>query len=101
MDVKNMNPLVVIALFMFTFGIFPIYWYYKTKVELNNKGAQIPTFWYIIIPIVNIYWMYKFMEGFIKATKSDANPVLYFIGMFVPLVNLYMVYTIQTGMNKL
>jgi hypothetical protein len=101
MDVKNMNPLVVLVLFMITFGIFPIYWYYKSKVELNSRGAQIPTFWYIIIPIVNIYWIYKFMEGFIKVTKSSASPIMYFIGMCIPLVNFYMIYLIQTGMNKL
>jgi len=105
MDVKNMNPLLVIVLFLVTFGIFPIYWFYKNKVELNSKGADIPTMWLwllCVIPIVNIivilFWMYKFMEGFVKVTKSDANPILYTIGMCVPLVNLYTVYLVHTAM---
>ncbi|MCX6773796.1 MAG: hypothetical protein NTY68_02240 [Candidatus Micrarchaeota archaeon] len=101
MDVKSMNPLVAVVLYMFTFGLFPIYWYYKNKVELNSKGAQIPTFWLMIIPIANIYLIYKIMEGYIKVTKSSSSPIMYFIGSCIPLVNLYMVYLIQTGMNKI
>jgi len=109
MDVKNMNPLLVIVLFLVTFGIFPIYWYYKTKVELNSRGATIPTMWMwllVIIPLVNIvvmlYWLYNFMQGYIKVAKvPNANPILYTIGMCVPLVNFYMIYLVQTGMNKL
>ena len=51
---KNRNVFAVFALPFITFGIYGWYWIVKTKVEMNKLGAQIPTAWFLIIPIVNI-----------------------------------------------
>jgi len=40
---KNRNVIAVVLLPFVTFGIYGIYWFVKTKGELNQNGADIPT----------------------------------------------------------
>ncbi len=81
---KNRGIAAVILLPFVTFGIYALYWFVKTKGELNEKGAEIPTAWLLIIPLVNIYWMYKYYEGAEKVTDKKVSAVLMFVlGLFV------------------
>ncbi len=75
---KRSLAAVVILPFV-TFGIYAIYWFVKTKGELNNKGAEIPTAWLLIVPFVNIYWLWKYFEGAEKVTNGKANAILNFL----------------------
>ncbi|MDA3938413.1 MAG: DUF4234 domain-containing protein [Spirochaetia bacterium] len=97
--VKNRNIAMVYILSIITFGIYGIYWTVVTKNEINGLGAEIPTAWLIIIPIANIYWMYKYCEGFSEKVKKDNNPILWFvlyilIGIIIPAI-------VQSELNKL
>lgn len=81
---RNRNIAAVILLPFVTFGIYTLYWFVSTKGELNKKGANIPTAWLLIIPIANIYWMWKYFEGAELVTGGKVNSVLMFIlGLFV------------------
>ena len=51
----------------------------KTKGEMNNSGAEVPSAWWIIVPIVNIWWMWKYSEGVEKVTNEKLSGVLAFI----------------------
>src|ERR1041385_7505631 len=53
----------VVVLSLITFGIYNLYWQVKTKIEMTERGADIPTAWLIIIPIANIYWLWKWSAG--------------------------------------
>jgi hypothetical protein len=44
----------VVVLTIITVGLYGLYWIVKTKSEMNAQGAEIPTAWLILIPIVNI-----------------------------------------------
>ncbi len=76
---KNRNPIAVALLPLVTFGIYAIYWQVKTKGELNSNGANIPTAWLIIIPFVNIWWLWKYSEGVEQVTGEKMSAVLAFI----------------------
>lgn len=76
---KNRNPIAVALLPLVTFGIYAIYWQVKTKGELNSKGTNIPTAWLIIIPFVNIWWLWKYSEGVEQVTGEKMSAVLAFI----------------------
>ncbi len=80
---KRRNPLAVFFLSLITFGIYGIVWYVKTKNEMNRLGAKIPTAWLIIIPLVNIYWMWKYSEGVGQVTKGEMSAPIAFILLFV------------------
>lgn len=95
---KNRSPLAVFFLPLITFGIYGIYWYVKTKGEMNAKGSDIPTAWLIIVPIVNIWWMWKYSEGVDKVTNSELSTVIAFILLF--LLGSIGMAIIQNDFNK-
>lgn len=80
---KNRNPIAVVLLSFVTFGIYAIYWEVKTKGEMNALGADIPTAWLIIVPLVNIWWLWKYSEGVEKVTGGKLSGVLAFILLWV------------------
>ncbi len=98
--VKNRNIFLVYLLSLVTFGIYGIYWVVQTKMEMNDLGATIPTAWLIIIPIVNLFWVYKYCEGF-SHVKNDDKKILWFILWIIPYVGIIMPGIIQHGLNKL
>jgi ABC-type transport system involved in cytochrome c biogenesis permease subunit len=89
---------MIYILSILTFGIYLVYWFVKTKNELNGMGARIPTAWLLIIPIANIYWLYKYAEGFAKVTKKESTILWFllflFVGIVVPAI-------VQSELNKL
>ena len=76
---QKRNPIAVALLPFVTFGIYSIYWLVKTKGEMNSLGAKIPTAWLIIVPLVNIWWMWKYSEGVEQVTGGKLNGVLAFV----------------------
>jgi hypothetical protein len=46
---------------------------------MNNIGSKIPTGWLLIIPIANIFSIYKYCEGFAENVKKDNNTILWFL----------------------
>ena len=97
--IKKRNIVLVYIFSIITFGIYWIYWAVKTKMEINELGAKIPTAWLLIIPIANIYWLYKYSEGFAQFAKKDNNTVLWFI-LFL-FVGIIMPAIVQIELNKL
>ena len=97
--VKKRNIILVYLFSIITFGIYTIYWCVSTKNEMNKKGAQIPTAWLIIIPIANIYWTYKYCEGFAEKIKKDNNTLLWFI--IAIIIGIIMPAIVQSELNKL
>ena len=66
MPLSRRSLIKVYVFGIITLGIYFIFWLIKTKNEMNSLGAEIPTAWLLIIPIANIYWLYRYAEGFSK-----------------------------------
>ncbi len=98
-NIKHRNIFLVYLFTILTFGIYGIYWEVSTKNEMNRLGAEIPTGWLLIIPIANLYWAYKYCEGFSHKVKKDNNAVLWFIAYV--LVWIVMPAIVQSELNKL
>ncbi len=97
--VKHRNILLVYLFSIITFGIYAIYWLVSTKNDINSLGAKIPTAWLIIIPRANLYWIYKYCEGFAENVKKDNNTLLWFIVSI--LVGIIMPAIVQSELNKI
>ncbi|ABL78421.1 DUF4234 domain-containing protein [Thermofilum pendens] len=95
---EKRSLLKVYALIFLTFGVYFYLWLVWTKRELNALGARIPTCWLIIIPIANIYWLYKYAEGFAQVTKKE-SAVLYFLVFW--LFTIVMPAIVQSELNKI
>ena len=88
---------MVILLSMFTFGIYGLYWYVSTKTEMNEEGANIPTAWLLIIPLANIFWLWKYCEGAATVTgKMSAIGLFLLEIIFAPAA----IWIIQSGLNE-
>ena len=73
----------VVVLSLITFGIYNIYWEVKTKIEMTSMGADIPTAWLIIIPIANIYWLWKWSAGVEHVSRGKMSGAVAFLLMFL------------------
>ncbi|MCL2451968.1 DUF4234 domain-containing protein [Candidatus Saccharibacteria bacterium] len=83
-QVKQRNPIAVFLLPCVTFGIYALYWMVKTKGELNRSGAdKIPTAWLLIVPIANIWWLWKYSQGAAKVTNQKYSDAVFFILLFL------------------
>lgn len=96
---KKRDIVVVYLLSFITLGIYGIYWSVQTKEEINKLGGDIPTAWLLIIPIANIYWLYKYADSFSNKVKKDKNGLLWFIVFW--FVAIIMPAIVQSELNKI
>jgi hypothetical protein len=97
--VKRVEPIMVIILSIITFGIYALIWYVSTKDQLNANGAKIPTAWLLIVPILDIYWLWKFCEGLDFVTNKRVEGVISFLLLaFLGVIGMAI---IQDSINKI
>ncbi|VVC03689.1 Uncharacterised protein [Candidatus Bilamarchaeum dharawalense] len=53
-----------------------------------------------IIPLVNLYLIYKWFVEFKDATKATYNPIIQLVLCFIPLVNLYILWKFFSGVEE-
>ena len=99
MNIKKRNPALVIIFSIITAGIYFIYWAVKTKEEVKSLGANIPTMWLIIVPIGNLYLLYKYCDGFSEYVKKDKLGIVWFLAAVTVFPILPIV--VQVELNKL
>jgi nicotinamide riboside transporter PnuC len=79
----NRSPFAVFVFAIITIGIYSWYWLVKTKGELNQRGATIPTAWIWLIPFVGgILWLYRYAEGVEKVSGGRKTTTAAFLWMF-------------------
>ncbi|HEX2977560.1 MAG TPA: DUF4234 domain-containing protein [Candidatus Babeliales bacterium] len=74
--IKKRGLVAMTLLMFFTLGLYFFYWQYKTKQEINKLGGEIPTFWFAIIPFLNIYFDYRYAQDFIKLVRKTEDQLL-------------------------
>lgn len=88
----------LIVLTVITFGIYGIVWMVSTKDEMNRQGADIPTGWLLIVPGVNLWWMWKYCSGVELATRGKLSQVVAFL--LIAVLGLIGMAILQDGFNK-
>ncbi|MBU0591273.1 hypothetical protein KKF81_01850 [Candidatus Micrarchaeota archaeon] len=53
----------------------------------------------MIIPVVNIYLLYKWWGEYKAISKESYNPIVRLILCFIPIVNLYFIWKLFTGVE--
>ena len=94
---KKRSPVAVLLLPLVTFSIYFLYWLVKTKGEMNERGAGIPTAWLLIIPFVNIWWYWKYCQGVEHTTGGKLNGLLAFLGFMI--LSFIMAAIVQDSFN--
>lgn len=76
MRVKHRSLLGITLLTLVTFGIYPIFWFFITKTEMNvvnGKAVKVPFFLWFFVPIINIWWYWRFAKAIEKITKGNVG----------------------------
>jgi len=95
---KKRSVAVVIILSIVTLGIYTLVWHVKTKNEMVAHGADIPTAWLLIVPIANLYWVWKWCGGIEHITREKMTaPVAFLLHVLIPLIGMAI---LQDTMNK-
>lgn len=74
---------MVFVLGFLTLGIYGLYWFVSTKNEMNRRGAQVPTALLMIIPLVNIWWTWKYSEAVDHVTRGKLSAAVTFLLLFL------------------
>jgi len=77
------SPVAVFVLSIITLGIYALYWLVRTKTEMNSSGASIPTAWYLIVPLANIWWYWKFSQGVEEVTHKEMSAGVAFLMLWL------------------
>lgn len=96
---KHRSPAAVFFLSLITLSIYALVWEVKTKGELNRQGADIPTAWLLIVPLANLYWIWKYANGVEKVSNGKISAVLTLILML--LLSIVGFAILQSEYNKL
>jgi hypothetical protein len=96
---QQRSPALVFFLSLITFGIYALVWQVKTKGELNRLGANIPSAWLIIVPLANLYWIWKYCEGVEQVSHGQISAVLALILLL--LLSIVGLAILQSEFNKL
>lgn len=95
---QKRSVVAVLLLPFVTFGIYALVWLVKTKREMVREGADIPTSWLIIVPIVSIYWQWKWCGGVEHFTRGRMSQAVAFLLMF--FLGMIGAAIIQDSFNK-
>jgi hypothetical protein len=97
-DMTRRSPAMVILLSVVTCGLYIILWFVSTKDEMVRKGAQIPSAWWMIVPIGNIWWTWKWAGGVEHVTRGKTTQPVAFIAVF--LLSTIGAPLMQSGLDK-
>ncbi|HHX78889.1 MAG TPA: DUF4234 domain-containing protein [Acholeplasmataceae bacterium] len=95
---------VMILLYLFTFGIYPLYWYIKFQMELKERtGDGFGGLGHFLVSIVtfgiySIYWQYAAGKRLAKQGVEDQSFLYLILAFFFPILNPFLM---QSQANRL
>ena len=95
---QKRSPITVLLLSLVTFGIYSIIWQVQTTREMRKYGADIPNCILMIIPIANIYFLWKYCEGVEKVSSGKYTAILMFLLFW--LTGIIGIFLAQTAFNE-
>ena len=95
--------MVQVFLFVITIGIYGIYWFYQTTVEMKNlaKDDEVsPALWTVLlfVPFAWFYSHYKYSELFEDIADDHLNKWILFLLWIVFCPAVW--FIVQTDLNK-
>ncbi len=67
------SPAAVFFLSLITCGIYAMVWFKKTGDEFAAKGAEIPPWWHMLIPILGLIWLWNWSKGLEKVSGGQLS----------------------------
>lgn len=96
MKTKHRSIIAITFLTVITLGLYQLYWYFITKTEMNvvnGKDVKVPFFLWFFIPIINIWWYWRFAKAIEKTTQDNVGRWEAFLAP--PLLNILSIVLIS------
>lgn len=102
-EIKKRNMIVQVLLFLVTFGIYGIYWFYVTADEMKTIAkdeSASPALWTVLLflPIVQLYSYYKYCELYQRTSSDRLNMWILFLLWLVVCPAVW--FIVQLELNK-
>jgi hypothetical protein len=87
---------LMIFLYLFTFGLFPLYWYISFQSELKQKtGEGFGGLGHFLVTILTfgiygIYWQYAAGKRLAQQGVTDNSTLYLILGIFFPIINPFL-----------
>lgn len=72
-----------------TFGLYDLYYLIITRKELNHAGGDVPSAWLLLVPFLNLYFVYRYAQSYAAIIKKDhslGKTGLYFLVLLAPVL---------------
>ena len=92
-----------VLLFIVTFGIYSVYWFYSVSCELRDSAKDnqaSPALWTVLlfVPFAGIYSIYKFSELYERWSRDHFNIWLMFVLFLIFSPAVW--FIVQTELNR-
>jgi len=90
----------LILMCVLTMGLYGLVWFIRTRNEMVKQAqATIPPSWHLVVPILNIIWMWHWAGGVQKATNGRTTQIVAFLLVF--FLGIIGMILIQLKFNEL
>ena len=101
--IKRRDMMAQVLLFIVTFGIYGVYWFYQTTLEMANLDRDTEAsaaLWTVLlfIPFANFYAHYKYSELYEDISDDHMSRWLLFVLWIVFCPAVW--FIVQTELNK-
>ena len=73
------SPKTVLLLGLVTFGIYGVFWLAQTANDLKRRGgASLPPLWQVLIPVLNLIWVWKWSAAVEEVTAGEQSQAVTF-----------------------
>ena len=76
---KQRDPVMICILGFVTCNIYTLIWLYEVGEELKARRIELPEPWWLLIPILNFLYIWKWCEAVERLTGGRAQAVTTFI----------------------
>jgi hypothetical protein len=93
---KNQGLGIQVVFTVITFGLYTVWWFYKTGKTIDRGTNQSATPIFAFVPFANIILMWQVSKGAEAFNEQGAMPV-FLLFLFFPIISWYWV---QSGINQ-
>jgi len=102
-EIRQRNMIMQVILYIITFGIYGIYWFYVTADEMKTIARDheaSPALWTVLLflPIIQLYSLYKYCELYQKTSSDHLNMWILFLLWVVVCPAVW--FIVQLELNK-
>lgn len=84
------NPITALILAFVLPVAYVLYWTAITGNELREQGADVPPWWYVLIPIIGLVHLWKVCKGVEQLTGTASASTLMLLSLLLPPLGIFM-----------